>query len=161
MTARWNVCRANRIVMCNGTHTYHIKKMEHFRKLVMFCSRVSASSPLCHSFFYISSQLHTPTNEWIIEFVYVQYQVTMSLGITKIDVYLFLNFHIIFTQISFFLRVFFFLLISFTEKWVLFVLYFPLNALNKRGKVRDQNTCTHARTSTLTHECENKCENIK
>lgn len=60
-----------------------------------------------------------------------------------------------------FLRVFFFLLIFFTEKWVLFVLYFPLNALNKRGKVRDQNTCTHARTSTLTHEFENKCENIK
>lgn len=149
MTARWNVCRTNRKWRAMVTHTNTLEKKKHLIKLVIFtCTRLSP--------------LNTPTNVWIIEFVYVQYQVTMSVGITQIDVYLFLNFHIIS-----FLRVFsfnfFFLFFIHREMGSVRALFSTLNALNKKRKsARPKYRCMHTnsqwrRKKTNVKILNNKC----
>lgn len=148
MTARWNVCRTNRMWRVMGTyiqiHSREGKK--HLRKLVMFTwNRLSL--PLAQRGTISYASLYTPTNEWIIEFVYVQYQVTMKRqGNTKKLTCICFS---IFTHLfSTCVCVTFLLFVLFTEKWVMFVLYFSsIECIKQKRKVRhDQNL--HARTHT-------------
>lgn len=153
MTARWNVCRTNRMWRAIGLHTYKYtreKRKKHLRKLVMFtCHRLSL--PLAQRPHFISITLHTDKrmNYWICVRAISSDNEETSQHKKKLTCICFS----IFTSFSLisFLRVF--VLLSFIcfihrEMGDVFVLYFPsIECSKQERKVReDQNlhACTHA-----------------
>lgn len=114
MTARWNVCRTNRKWRAMVTHTNTLEKKKHLIKLVIFtCTRLS---PLEHT--------DKRMNYWICVRAISSDNVCWHNKNWRVFVSQFSQFshHLFFTCVFVLL---FFLYFLFTEKWVLFVLYFP------------------------------------
>lgn len=118
------------------------------------CSHVTASLSPSLSGPISYPSLCTPTNEWIIEFVYVQYQVTMKRQAnTKKNWRVFVSqfSHHFHSSLFYVCLCYFLLFVLFTEKWVMCScsIFLQLNAANKREKCAKTKTYMHARTHTV------------